>query len=159
MNYDKLLQDVISEARKINIPISNNINPNVLINSRAKGRFGRCRKRADVFIIEISVYLQQAEESAIKQTLAHEILHTCPNCMNHGQVWKMYARKMNRVYGYDISRTSTCDNLGIEALPKKRNYIMKCKKCGKEFIRERMSNAIKNIENYRCKCGGNLTLI
>ena len=42
--YNDLLKEVINEATALNIPISNNINPNITINTRAKGRFGQCKK-------------------------------------------------------------------------------------------------------------------
>ena len=47
------------------------------------------------------------------QTLAHEVLHTCPGCRNHGALWKEYAARMNGAYGYAISRTGTCEALGV----------------------------------------------
>lgn len=158
MDYNKLLQEVITEARKANIPVSNNINPIISINTRAKCRLGLCKRNGDSFDIEISAFLEQAGENAIKQILAHEILHTCPNCMNHGRTWKYYAMKMNMDYGYDIERTDSCANLGIVS-PKERNYVIQCQKCGREEIRERASKVTKNIDKYRCKCGGKLILL
>jgi len=38
MKYNRLLQEVILEAKHLNIPISQNIDPNVIINTRAKRR-------------------------------------------------------------------------------------------------------------------------
>ena len=76
--YNKLLQEVILEAKRLNIPISQNIDPNVIINTRAK-RFGRCSRKSDKFIIELSSIFEKAEDKMAKQTLAHEICHTCPD--------------------------------------------------------------------------------
>ena len=39
---DALLQIVIDEARALGIPVSGGILPQVVINTRAKTRFGRC---------------------------------------------------------------------------------------------------------------------
>ena len=151
------MKEVINEATNINIPVSNNIDPNVIINTRAKGRFGQCKRHNGQYSIEISQHLTQAEEKHIKETLAHEVLHTCPNCMNHGLTWKAYAIKMNMYYGYEISRTNSCDNMGI-VNPRIENarYIIVCKNCGKKLYRQRESKTIKNIERYYCKCGGKL---
>jgi predicted SprT family Zn-dependent metalloprotease len=157
MDHNKLLQEVITQAKQINIPISNNIDPTVLINTRAKGRFGQCKKRSGKFLIEVSKFLEQAGEEAVKQTLAHEILHTSPDCFNHKYIWQTYASKMNRAYGYDISRTDSCANLGIVS-PKKRNYVIICEKCGRETVRERPSKLTEQLERYKCKCGGKLSL-
>lgn len=155
--YNDLLKEVINEAIKLNIPISNSINPNITINTRAKGRFGQCKKRNGSYLIEISEHLTQAENKYIKETLAHEVLHTCPNCMNHGLHWKAYAMKMNMNYGYEISRTNSCANIGI-INPRIENakYIITCKTCGKNYYKQRESKVIKYPERFHCKCGGRL---
>lgn len=155
--YNNLLQEVINEAVNINIPVSNNIISNVKINTRATSRFGQCKKQNGKYLIEISQHLTQAEEKHIKETLAHEVLHTCPNCMNHGRQWKLYAMIMNNKYGYEISRTGSCENMGITS-PKieRANYAIVCNNCGKTTYRQRESKVIKNPERYRCKCGGKL---
>ena len=158
--YDKLLQEVINEAKQINIPISSNIDSNVLINTRAKGRFGQCKRRNGKFIIELSIVFEQAEDCMAKQTLAHEVLHTCKDCFNHQTLWKSYASKMNRAYGYNITRTNSVANIGVSdpIIKKARNYTIQCQRCNKEFYRERVSNLIKHPERYRCKCGGTLVV-
>jgi len=159
MNINNLLQETISEAQKINIPIAKNINPNVAINNRAKGRFGRCKRTSGKYNIELSAFLLQAQEESVKEVLAHEVLHICPECLNHGKTWKRYAEMMNNRYGYSIARTNTCDNLGIKS-PKQKNYIIECQGCRAKITRERKSKLIENVNNYKCgKCGGKLLLI
>ena len=76
---DLLLQKVIAQAKALNIPVSEHINPSVRINKRATGRFGACfaNKRNGTFLIEISDVLLTAHPKACCQTLAHEVLHTC----------------------------------------------------------------------------------
>jgi len=154
--YNELLKEVISEATQLNIPISNNINPIITINTRAKGRFGQCKRRNGSYLIEISEHLTQAENKYIKQTLAHEVLHTCPNCMNHGLTWKAYAMKMNMNYGYEISRADSCANMGIIS-PKieRAKYTITCHDCGCKTHKQRECKIIKLIDKCRCgKCGG-----
>jgi predicted SprT family Zn-dependent metalloprotease len=155
--YNELLQEVIEQARKINIPVSIDVDPTITINTRAKGRFGQCKKRNGKYLIEISQYLTQAEDKYIKETLAHEILHTCPDCMNHGREWKYYVSRMNYNYGYNISRTNSCANMGI-VNPRIENakYIITCKTCGKKIYKQREAKVVKNIDRYHCKCGGRL---
>ena len=60
------------------------------INTRAKQRFGQCRKEPDGFSININVNLLNEEVplSSLKETLYHEIIHTLPNCFNHGYNFK-----------------------------------------------------------------------
>ena len=61
---DALLQQVIAQARALNIPISDRIQPHVRINRRATGRFGACfaNKRDGTFLIEISDMLLSASD-------------------------------------------------------------------------------------------------
>lgn len=155
--YNDLLKEVISEATALNIPISNNINPTITINTRAKGRFGQCKKRSGNYLIEISEHLTQAENKYIKQTLAHEVLHTCPNCMNHGRAWKAYAKRMNMKYGYEISRTNSCSNMGITSPRIERaKYTITCQTCGSKTYKQRECRVIRIIDRCHCgKCGGN----
>jgi len=156
--YNKLLQEVILEAKQLNIPISQNIDANVIINTRAK-RFGRCSKRTDKFIIELSSIFDQAEDKMAKQTLTHEILHTCPDSMNHQALWKSHVSKMNRAYGYKIKRTNSCENIGVEReISKNAKYIIECQSCHSKIYKDRISGVIRNPENYHCVCGGRLVV-
>ena len=43
-NLDILLVQVVSQARSLSIPVSLKIDPNVTVNTRARTRFGCCRK-------------------------------------------------------------------------------------------------------------------
>lgn len=161
-NINELLQGVISEARAVGVPVSKNIDREVIINKRAKKRFGCCRitkrGRDEYFQIEISEKVAGASEDAIKCTLAHEVIHTCRGCANHGELWSSYAGKMNSAYGYNIKRTDSAENLGLEEDEKKlaENYVLVCEKCGLRIARTRMSKVIKYPQKYRCRCGGRL---
>ena len=158
-NYDKLLQEVILEAKQLNIPVSQNIHPNIIVNSRAKKRFGLCKRKGNEFIIEISSIFHQAESKMVKQTLAHEVLHTCPDCFDHQYLWRTYANKMNRAYGYNISRTGSYENLGVANIVQETyrfKYTIICQSCNRKSYRERISNLIKHPERYKCKCGGRI---
>lgn len=159
---NKLLQVVINEAKSINIPISDNICSNVLINKRAKKRFGACKtriyKNKKHFQIEIGSALNICEDNIIKTVLMHEILHTCENCNNHGKLWKQYAKKVNIYYGYNIKTSSTYEEYGLSNIEAKETYRYKirCIKCNNLYYRMRKSSIIKNIDRYRCVCGGKL---
>jgi len=157
--YNKLLQEVILEAKQLNIPISQNIDPNVIINTRAK-RFGRCSRKSGKFIIELSSIFDKAEDKMAKQTLVHEILHTCPDSMNHQAIWKSHVSKMNRAYGYKIARTNSCENIGVEReISKNAKYTIECQKCHNKSYKDRISGVIRTPEKYHCKCGGRLIVV
>lgn len=111
---DALLAKVIAQARQAGIPVSPAIDPKVRVNRRARTRFGCCIQKNGRFYIELASQLLSAREQAVCQVLAHEILHTCRGCANHGLRWKDYAQRMNELYGYGVERTDSFEKLGLE---------------------------------------------
>lgn len=159
LNADKLLQEGIKQVISAGIT-PGNINPNVKINTRAVKRFGQCKKVPDAkydYEIEINAKLLNVSKEKLMNTLVHEILHTCKGCMNHGKTWKAYADKMNDKFGYDISRTTSYEKIGIERPASK--YTVECQGCGVQIGRQQRSKLITQTHLYRCKCGGSLKLI
>ena len=156
-DFDALLVKVKREAKKIGIPISDNIDSRIAVNTRAKTRYGRCTKKGNSFVIELSSILIDAPEISCRQTIAHELIHTCPGCMDHGDRFRYYASKMNNAYGYNISRTNSAEEMGV---PDRRKtdakFIITCRKCGSSFTRTKRSALIESPSKYRCKCGGEL---
>lgn len=155
--FDMLLLQVQREARSLGIPISSRIDSHVQINTRALTRFGRCFFRGGTYHIELTHRLLDAPEQAVRQTLAHELLHTCSGCQNHGALWRRYAGQMNAAYGYSITRTALPSSLGL-ADEKPVRHLVVCLLCGREFPRSRASRLTQHPERYRCRCGGKLAL-
>ena len=166
IRLNNLLKIVKEEASQCNIPYSKNIAENVYINKRAKKRFGACKLtkkgHKKIFTIEVSEFTLCGSDKTIKGIIAHELLHTCHGCMNHGDKWKRYADILNRNFGYNIKRVSTWEENNLpterERAVTKPKYAIKCSKCGNIVYRMRASNVIKNPEKYRCKCGGKLEI-
>ena len=155
---DALLKEVMTQARQLGIPISAKIEPRVVVNRRAVTRFGCCKYVGDKCIIEVADRVAEGPEQSCRETLAHEVLHTCYGCRNHGKRWRGYAERMNQAYGYNISRASTAEKLGVkETNPCK--YLLRCQSCGAEYRRYRASPLTRYPERDRCKCGGRLKLI
>ena len=155
---DKLLKEVIAQARMAGIPVSEKIDPHVRINRRAVARFGCCKFEKDRQIIELALRIAQGPEKSCRETLAHEILHTCWGCRDHGERWRRYARQMNEAYGYEITRAATNQQLGVEE-EKGYKYLLLCEKCGAEFRRFRASRLTREPQRYRCRCGGRLQMV
>lgn len=158
---DALLRAVAGEARALGIPVSGRIAPRVRLNRRAKKRFGCCiAAPGGGFVIELAAALPAAGERACRQTLAHEVLHTCPGCQNHGPQWKAYAARMNAAYGYAIRRTDRPESLGVQlpAAPARQpRYRICCTACGRQFTRQKASPVVLRPGRYRCSaCGGKL---
>lgn len=155
-DFNALLREVVREAEALGIPVSPKTDPEVRVNRRAVSRFGCCIRRGDGFQIELSDRLLTAGERACRQTLAHELLHTCPGCQGHGPIWKAHAARMNAAYGYQIARTGSCEALGVPDKSPVRHLVV-CEDCGMEFKRARASLLVQHPERYRCgRCGGKL---
>lgn len=154
MELNRILADVIRQAKTIGIPVSDRIAPDVIINTRAKKRYGRCVLQNGIYTIEVSAYIPREDLLRLHEVIAHEVLHTCPGCMNHGARWKVYAEKMQAQYGYSIQRTAK-EPLVPENPPEAR-YVLVCTACGMRIPRQKKSRAVEHPELYRCKCGGML---
>lgn len=134
------------------------------INTRAKKRWGQCKRIPEGYSININVALldERNDIKGLKNTIIHEILHTCEGCFNHGADWKMLADKVKNKLGYDIKRTDCADDKGIleETIGIIANHKVVCTKCNNVFTRTRASKLITHTEYYRCgKCRGKLKLI
>ncbi len=152
---DGLLARVIGQAKQAGVPVSPDIDPAVRLNRRARTRVGCCRREGGSFRIEVAAALLGADEAAVCQVLAHEALHTCPGCANHGPQWRRWAARMNAAWGYHIRRTDSHEALGL-ADDRPVRYIVVCRKCGREIPRMKRSPLVAHPERYRCRCGGTL---
>lgn len=158
---DKLIKDL----KNTGIPISKNIKE-VVINTRAKARFGACKRKKDglgrtYYIIELSEEILKCSEEEASTVVAHELLHTCPGCFNHGKKWKLYTQRVFKELGINIKTVQRYEELGLERPREKEEikYIIRCSGCGRTFSRKRMCSLVKNPEKYRCgKCGNILYL-
>lgn len=160
-DFDRLLKIAAAQAVEAGVPISDKIQKHIQINRRAKKRFGMCINKNGVFTIELSEMLLEAPERSCMQTIAHELIHTCDGCDNHGELFRKYADIMNRRYGYDIRRTNTAEEMGIEPAKVQGNvkYIIECQSCKTKIFRTRYSNVAAHPSRYRCRCGGILKRI
>ena len=137
-----------------------------LINKRAKCRWGQCKKAGfglyDISIAE-SLLQDNIDDQKLKDTIVHELLHTIQGCFKHTGKWKILAETVNReLPQYNIKRTASYEEIGITDNRKEPvyRYILRCKSCGTEIKRQRLSKAVQNYKNYRCaKCGGKLERI
>ena len=155
---DGLLAKAIALARAVRIPVSREICPQVRLNRRARTRFGCCVRRDGQYTIELSARLaEQGTEEAVFQVLAHEVLHTCYGCSNHGARWRGYAQRMNSAYGLHIRRTDSFQGLGIEDARPVRYWVV-CARCGRRIPRMKRSPLVDHPERYRCPCGGALAV-
>lgn len=134
---------------------------NVAVNTRAKSRWGLCKRVAvGVFDISIAEVLLKDDTDIrmAKNTIVHELLHTVPGCFGHKGKWKLLAETVNKFLPqYNIKRTASYEVKGLDTSPKEPiyRYCLRCTDCGREIFRQKQSKVITNYKKYRCgKCGG-----
>ena len=136
-----------------------------VVNSRAVRRWGCCSSNGDgTFTIQISDVLlnEQSSVDGLKNTIIHELLHTCVGCLNHGKKWQEYADIVNNHFGYCIKRADSCSEKGVSqnmVYENKRHYEVTCNECKAKFIYYRDNKVTKNTSHFRCSCGGKLTSV
>lgn len=160
----KNLQAIYKECKKElwDIGIVTGFIKKVVEDNRAKKRWGNCEKEGNEYIIKISSELLQdnVSDTSLKNTLIHEMLHTIEGGMTHKGNWKKAAERVNRLLGYNIKRTTSYEEKGIERNEAIYKFIVKCEKCGTEYKRIKMGKLIQHPENFRCGlCKGELIRI
>ena len=138
------------------------------VNTRAKNRWGQTRynRAGNFYEININIALcDGSHEEGLRNTLYHELLHTCPGCMNHGNLWNRYGRMVQSKLGYKILRCDTAENKGFSSGEYQYNlepvrYLFQCSECGSLIKRRRESKFTKHYDLYRCgRCGGKFVKI
>lgn len=158
-NFGLLQQECLDEVR--NVGIKTGTVRAWEINTRARKRWGHCKKEIDgTFTIQIAKQLLEDDritEKSCKETMIHELLHTCSGCMNHQAKWKSYAQLMNDTYGYNIKRATSASEKGVEeekTKPMKVKYMFVCSGCGAQIYRKRKSRFTRYYRQYICtRCG------
>ena len=158
-DFEKLKEQCIHEVTHLSIRLGTI--SSWTINSRAKTCWGLCKLNRDgSYSIEIASRLLEDDrisEQSCKETIIHELLHTCKGCMRHTGKWKYYAEVVNQVYGYNIKRVTQGSEKGIENYEGGEmaiKYVFTCGTCGATIYRKRGSNFTRNYRYYGCaRCG------
>ena len=185
---NKLYTECIQELESIGLNIQNKEimgTIDIKISARNNKRYGCCKQenpdqnykviqkvgrhkiikyeKFNVHHIEISKWVMQLNNSIIKNTIMHEIIHCIPFCNNHGKEFKKYANYINTKLGYDITTKGNkeADYIASNIEFKEENnykYKIVCQNCGQTIYRKRFNKNL--IKKYRCGiCGGKLTLL
>ena len=141
------------------------------VNYRAK-RFGQCQKRNGKYYININYRLldERCPLQSLRETIFHELVHTLPNCMNHGVNFKKYAELISDCFAVEITRCNTYEHKYGEELAKEcreqdkakrqakmKTYKIRCTRCGQicSYQRCKMPKFYKYPSLYsHNKCGG-----
>jgi predicted SprT family Zn-dependent metalloprotease len=135
------------------------------LNSNNRKVLGRCRRERDhskwlgykytIMLNPNCLKFGDEGESVIRNTLAHELCHTLPDCMNHGPNFMEWAGIIGRNMGYVIDKTADVDGSKyFEKYIPMYPYMLRCRDCDKEFYHAKQSDSVKNPGRYKCNCGG-----
>ena len=181
---EKLYNECLNELKSIDIDLDEKEIGKIDISfaKRKVKRYGCCRqedpdkttayrerkiihyRKYNKHHIEISKWLMELNDSIIKNTIIHEIIHCLPDCNNHGKEFRRYSKLINEKLGYNISRVGNKkedyekSNLEFKEETKKFKYKIACERCGLIYYRQRMG---KNFtKKYRCgNCRGKLIIL
>lgn len=161
---NQIYREELVRARSAGLPVPEKM-PSEIQTMKATSKFGDCRWTGVVdgvkqgIRIRVSIYHLNNPEEDIRQTVAHEIAHTCPG-RGHDKEWRHWAEVLNRAYGYHISRLGTANSGCRLEVPERKGHLVVCTKCGCEFHRSRNSNLTLHPDRYTCgKCHGELKLV
>lgn len=166
----KLYQICAEALRGIGMDISPDI-VKVSVNGRLSRALGRCKRTVgygwERYEIEFQpcILADGIDDHIPMEVIMHELIHTCPGCMNHGYEWKRRADRVNRMLGYNVSRLVSSEMLvanGVKLKEAEDKYAAVCLECGKTVKTwKRWSSTCESIENYRHggSCGGGLKVV
>ena len=162
MDAQIIFENLIDEFLENGIPIKREkIHPELsYINSVTK--LGSCKWNGKKYVISLSKHAARAE-TQIRNTLAHELIHTLPGCMNHGKRFHQYGALVYRRLGILIQTKATeteANQSGIRnAYLERARYKAVCANCQYTIFRLKKSGLIKSPHRYRCpKCGGHFRI-
>lgn len=161
----QLFQQVQSDCRKAGIPIR--AVSNLSVNPRLTRAQGRCeiqrREKKTIFTIQISQGLLDTHHlQALKDVLAHELIHTVEGCNNHSKLFHYYGQRLkNYNSDYTISTTFRFQDYGLNSAQfdqtRPYKYILECTQCEARYFRKNLSNTVRYPSRYRCShCGGSI---
>ena len=129
--------------------------------TNARQQWGACWEKNGTYNITISNMLKQegVPEKAVKSVIAHEIIHTCEGCWNHGEKFRKYCSIVKEKYGYNPIGTKPSgghkpEDLGIDEEKvygdQMFKYIIQCADCGKKWKYNRRQQWFSRLEKCRC---------
>ncbi len=143
------------------IPIGNVLR--YMQHSINKMEWGLCYQVGEgLFIVSINELLLDSKyKDGLINTICHELIHTCPDCYNHGIKWKEYALIINQTLDIPINEHDNYKEKGVDLFDYMKihqyKYAIQCDKCGLTYFRKRKDNFTTNYRYYKCgACGGSL---
>lgn len=149
--FMELFCELVEKISTILPEVKNNTYNTEFIYNQAS-TLGQCRKRSncDYTIYLNYYYARSAPMEMIEETIVHELLHSCRECMAHTGRWKRLAALVNEHFGYHISRTSSVDGTNYKYIEnmnrKQKKYALICNNCNHQWSYTRKTDLIKSVE-------------
>lgn len=113
------------------------------------------------FSLTISKVFEEIPESfkpmiKLIGTSIHELIHTVPGCLNHGEKFKHIASCVNNRYPeYDVRRIHSLSSFGININNMGYKYVVECPNCGNKVYYKKRPYFVEFLEDCTCgRCGG-----
>lgn len=156
-DLEAVLRECERKLEAIHIPFNKNVA--VKVGKLRRGSWGAYRKSENIIILDSVFADDRMQIFATENVMLHELLHTCNDCMSHSGLWKRYAQIVNRTYQYKIKRCSDYKPYMNEELlgefMQRFKYVARCEGCGTYVTQVRISDFIRNMDQYRCSaCKG-----
>ena len=145
-NLQEIYNICLKECHNANIPIKDkNIIDIGIVDCNLVNYFGICisQTKVDDFIIFVRSDLmdESCPINELKETIIHELIHTCDGCWKHTKTWMKYARILNTKYGYELTTSKDKDTVFHKEKPILHRFV--CPKCS-SIYNMRSENSIPN---------------
>jgi hypothetical protein len=154
---DEFYQEALAVAKDCGLPFGNITK--VTMTTATPNIWGRCKviNHGESYRLEFNKgVILRSDERFVIQTMLHEIIHTCPQCLGHTGNFKRYAAIIKGKYPqYNIKRTNGLAEAGYIHDPNDYKYALKCEKCGNVIVvGNRMTETIRKAKLLRHKVDG-----
>lgn len=160
----RLFEECKEEMEQAQIPF--NYGATIEVSKRKSTcSWGKCRNKEQIFINALLLD-DNVDDKETKDTIIHELIHTCDNVYGHDENFKFYGNRMNNMFGYHISRCNSATQKGLQIdYERMGKYKLVCENCGRISYKSRLSKGsqmlLKNNQaTHTCgKCGHEMKTI
>lgn len=133
-NLQEIYKECVQECKDAYIPIRDDKVISIEVENKDEvGYYGACDITHSDNNLIFNIYINSLflDEDCplieLKDTIIHELIHTCPRCGIHGKTWMKYAKIMNEKYGYELTTSKDNDEIFHKDKPILHKYV--CPKC------------------------------
>jgi len=147
----KTVSEVEAEIKALGLPLFPVIEviPSETLRVLGSAKVNKKNGKAVSYTVKLSRKAHPTPES-VRHTIAHELLHCCKGCQNHGELWKRYGRMMEKAYGYKELAKRCCKMELSDQNIDNYHYFIKCASCGYITPYVKRANIFSGPADYTC---------